>query len=260
MSKSQKKVDNYYPLRWKVADFVENIIILHRTRAALVLAALGIFFVIIGLFVLGWRPWGSSDETAEAEAAEQVTNDVPQHDETTLEQELAELPEDTVRPIATTEQFALTTPGTVIELGSTTMRLTGGLTNDVAADRSVARALELFNNREFLDAQVLGDFGDDEQITIRVVEPVFLGDTAEINPDLTPLFVDVADAVRSSGEWTVEVVGHTPDQALSETRAQAAADQLVAQGVAANIVTTRGAGGTERILDFNSRVDFILTQ
>lgn len=259
MSKSQKKGDNYYPLRWKVADFVENIIILHRTRAALAIAALGILFVIIGLFALGWRPWGSSDETAGAEPTEEADIEVPPHDETTLEEELAAAT-DTVRPIATPEQAALTTPGTVIELGTNTMRLTGGLPDDVAADVSVARALELFDDREFLDVQLLGDFADDGQITIRIVEPLFIGDSTEVNPDLTALFADIATAVRSNAELSVEVVGHAPDQALSETRAQIAADQLIVQGIAANIVTSRGAGGSERIPDFASRVDFILSQ
>lgn len=249
MSKSKKKGDDYYPLRWKAADFVENIIILHRTRAALLIAALGIMCVILGLILVGWRPWSSGEETAtEEEVTEQVVEEDPVEEVTTI------------RPLANDVEVAGTTAGTVIELGPTTMRLTGGFSDDVAADVGVARAIELFTDREFLDAQLLGPFSDDGELTIRIVEPLFIGDTADVNPDLAFLFSDVAAAVLSSGEWTVEVVGHAPDDALSQTRALTAADQLIAEGVVANIVTSRGAGSSERILDFQSRIDFILTR
>jgi len=46
--------DDYYPFRWKVADFFEDLFVLHRTAVVGVLALLGLGFILLGFLVLGW--------------------------------------------------------------------------------------------------------------------------------------------------------------------------------------------------------------
>ena len=74
MNLGRDKGDEYYPLRWKLADFAENIIILYRTRAALVLAALGVLLILIGAFIVGWRPFSSDDADVVTDVTEEVAD------------------------------------------------------------------------------------------------------------------------------------------------------------------------------------------
>lgn len=269
MNAGKKKGDDYYPLRWRVADFVENIIILYRSKAALFIAALGILLVLIGLFVLGWRPWSSDevadpidDNVAETSDIDETGTDQPETDQSSTEETTTTALDasNTDRPIASDQEVAFTTPGTVIELGPTVMRLTGGHPSDEGAERSLAIAVDLFPDREVFDAQLLStSFPEDETITIRIVEPtLFIEDAAELNPAFLSLFDDVADVVFSNGDFTVEIEGHDIRQRLSERRARAAEEQLIAAGVVPNIVTNAGFGNTMPIPEFASRIDFII--
>ena len=66
--------------------------------------------------------------------------------------------------------------------------------------------------------------------------------------------------MRSSGNQTVEVVGHADGGPLSLARAEAAADQIVASGVVANVVTASGVGNSEPVLDTpTERIDFVIS-
>ncbi len=260
---NKNKGDDYYPIRWKFADFVENIIILHRTRAALAIAALGILLVLIGLFVLGWRPFGG-DEVAGTDAPDtsEVVNVPAEHDGDEVPPEDPADPTTSIRPIATDQQAELTTPGIVIELGATVMRLTGGAANDAEADAFLGIATQLFPNREVFDSQLLSPtFENNGDIVIRVVEPtLFDAGTDDLNPELNSLIAEVATVVRSSGNQTVEVVGHADGGPLSLARAEAAADQIVASGVVANVVTASGVGNSEPVLDTpTERIDFVIS-
>ena len=251
-----KKDDSYYPLRWRLADFVENIIILHRTRAALAVAGLGALMIFVGLLIFGWRPFSGDDEA--------IANPRAELTETTVDDSgvaEAQFGRGTaVRPIATPEDVQQTTSGSVIELGPTVMRLTGGFSSDAAADLALSQAVELFPNRELLDAQVLSDqFRDTDQVVIRVIEPnFFLEGSSELNPDLVGLIADVATTIQSRDGWTVEVAGHGASEALSSERAQAAADQLVANGIALDTVTVSGRGNSEAIPGTLGHIDFLL--
>ncbi len=258
MSRTGKKGDDYYPLRWRVADYFENIIILHRTKAALGIAALATLLVLIGLFVLGWNPFGSDDSVVEPPAdteriePDEIIDDVVPAGGIN--------PATASRPIADSQQVQLTTPGTVIELGPTVMRLTGGHPNDAAADRSLLIATDLFVDREVFDAQVLsGEFPETEQIVVRLIEPtLFAEGTAELNTAFVSLFDDVASVVFTRVDVAVEVTGHNNDVQLSAERARAIADQLIAVGVDEDIVTISGRGDAEPIGDFDSRIDVVI--
>lgn len=255
----KKKGDDYYPLRWRLADFFENIIILYRTKAAIGIAILAILVVLVGLVILGWNPF-SSDDGNNPDQVAQV------EDGTGENQPAGGLPEidpaTAIRPVADAQQLQFTTSGNVIELGPTVMRLVGGQPSDEAADRALAIAIEQFPNREVFDAQLLSNqFSGSDEIIIRIVEPTLFADgTAEINPAFLPLFQDVVSVIFSNGNFNVEVTGHNNDQALSMDRAQAAGDQLIALGVSSNAVLVTGLGNSEPIDTFTSRIDFIVRE
>ncbi len=267
MSPKSSKNSDYYPLRWKVADFVENIIILHRTRVALIAAALGVILVIIGVFVLGWRPWGSGAETDQILDEEGIVSEIADQDSTNPDSgpenpdETVEIDPGTVsRPVATDAQLEFTRSGIVIELGSRTMRLSGGSPSDEAADSGVQFATELFPNRELLDAQVLStEFSETDEIVIRLVEPnLFATDTSSLNPDLSALIADVVYVARTVGYQTVDVVGHANTGELSSLRADAVAEVLVNQGLSPETVTSFGLGNSEPIPNFPEYIDFVI--
>ncbi len=270
MSAGRKKDGDYYPLRWKFADRVENIVILYRTRAAVVIAALGLLLILAGIFIIGWRPFESDDDATNQDQTEIVdgADDAPTQEESigvaangqgSATQNGDLVTGQTRRPIATDAQLRSATSGVVIELGAAVMNLTGGFSSDEAADAAFMRATMLFPTREVLDSQLLSDeFVPTDDVLIRIVDPLFAEDTAELDPALVPLITDVATAIGSSGELTVEVVAHVPRLLLSQDRAQVIADQLVADGIASNIITVTGRGNTEPLPGIPSRVEFIL--
>lgn len=261
----KKKGDDYYPLRWKFADFFENIIILYRTKAAIGIALLGALLVILGLLILGWNPLSSDDVANDDTPEAQVEHDRDDRGdpENLANPQAAEIDPTTVtRPVADAQQLQFTTSGNVIELGPNVMRLVGGQPSDEAADRALAIALEQFPNREVFDAQILSNqFSESDEIIIRLVEPtLFVDGTAELNPAFLSLFGDVMGVVFSNGNFNVEVTGHDNDQQLSAARAQAAGDQLVALGVSQSSVISTGLGNSQPIDTFTSRIDFIIRE
>lgn len=285
MSAGKNKGDDYYPFRWKVADFAENIVILYRTQAAAAIAALGIIIVLIGVFLLGWRPF-SSDDTATAPDQAEVSNDdtpevvdddadlddapidgdtddsggaEPDADDTEPEPESNPF-EGALRPVATDEELQFTRPGTVIELGATVMRLVGGFNSDASADASFEFATELFPTREVFDGQLLSEeFTETDEIIIRLAEPgLFPERNPQINFELEQLFVDAVAAIEANPGRTVQVVGHAQGGPLSVNRATAVADELISRGIDPAIVTSVGLGDSEPIPEIPDRVELRL--
>jgi len=79
-------------------------------------------------------------------------------------------------------------------------------------------------------------------------------DSAELSPEARENLRNLAASLEKHGDTEVLLVGHTDgvgsdtyNQALSERRAKAAADFLVAQGLAANRVRATGRGLSEPI-------------
>ena len=289
MAEGRKKGDEYYPLRWKLADFVENIIILYRTRAALFLAALGVLLILVGAFIFGWRPFGSDDDEVtpvDTDTVEAVADDGELDDGGISQEEALGIPTDdddavpgddasvdgvpndatnstiegNIRPIATDAQLRFTQQGAVVVLGPAVMQLTGGFPSDAAAEDAAARANALFPTREVLDSQVLHEtFAVTDDLLIRLGDQeLFAPETAELNPNFIPLISDVTAAIQSSGDVTVEVVGHYPGPLRSTNRARAIADQLIAQGIARDIITVTGAGNTQPVPGFDTRIDVFI--
>lgn len=281
MNAGRDKGDEYYPLRWKLADFAENIIILYRTRAALVLAALGVLLILIGAFIVGWRPFSSDDADVVTDVTEEVADDGVFDDGGISQEEALGVTADddlvagddanssdatfstiegNIRPIATEGQLRFVQPAVVIEVGPTVMQLTGGFPSDAAADDAIARATTLFPTLEVLDSQVLHEsFAETDELLIRLGDPtLFVAETATLNPAFLPVVADVATAVLASGDISVEVVGHYPGPVRSTNQARAIADELIAQGVDANRISSVGVGNTDPVPGFDSRVDVIV--
>lgn len=106
-------------------------------------------------------------------------------------------------------------------------------------------------------------------------EASFDVNSSTVKPEFKPTLNKVADVLRSDARQTIRVVGHTDsvgsdsyNQTLSERRAKAVGNYLVAQGVAANQVTTEGRGEREPRASNNTadgrtqnrRVEIYLTQ
>lgn len=252
MSSRPHKDDDYYPLRWKFADAVENIIILYQTKAAIAVAAFGLVFVIVGLLLLGWRPFGSdADEAVSQDPARELSEP----------QDLSIDPDSVRRTVATDEQVATTKSGAVIELGPRTIRIVGGAASDEAADANAAVTLNLFPGREILDDQLLSQaFGTNNEITVRVVEPgFFLGEGAELNSELISLISDVAEAVRRNDAGNaVLVVGHAPTGPLGTERAESVANELINLGLTIEQVSFTSVGNSEPLPGVESYIEFLL--
>ncbi len=98
---------------------------------------------------------------------------------------------------------------------------------------------------------------------------------AELKPQFKPTLNKVADVLYNDPNQRIQVVGHTDskgsesyNQQLSERRAQATADYLISQGVAASQIKVEGRGETEPRADNgtaagraqNRRVEIYLQQ
>ena len=66
----RNKSDSYYPLRWKIADAIEDLFLLHRATAVGVLALLGLAAIIAGFLLLD-----RGDTTSTATQAPTSAND-----------------------------------------------------------------------------------------------------------------------------------------------------------------------------------------
>ncbi|HEY0635272.1 MAG TPA: OmpA family protein [Gammaproteobacteria bacterium] len=75
---------------------------------------------------------------------------------------------------------------------------------------------------------------------------------ADLKPEFKPTLNKVADVLQSDAKQTIRVVGHTDsagsddyNQGLSERRAKAVGNYLIAQGVPESQITTEGRGESE---------------
>lgn len=270
----KKKDDSYYPLRWKFADSVENIIILHRTKAAIAIAILGIALVIAGLSILGFFGSDDSDESADGNPVTEQTTAGDPDDLTQADGDAdAQLPNDdniieggaeddvnNSRPTATDEQLLLTPSGTVIQISGDTVRLVGGFPSEEAADESLDLIIDFFGDFEIIDDQIIGDgFDDLDSLLISIVDPTLFADqTAEINPRFFGVFDAVSDLIFVNGNFSVNVRAHVEGQELSDIRAEAVTDRLVSALVDPEIISAAGFDGADLAAGQTSRIDFLI--
>ncbi len=280
--------DDYYPIRWKVADAIEDLFLLHRNTAIGVLALLGIGAIVLGLLIFdgdGSTVTETTSATAQpaqeddAEAAETTTTSTTTETTTTAAPETTtttttSAPETTTTtttaaPETTTTEavsprapandgvVAATQSGRLLRLTETTVQVIGGLPSEAAADDTLAIAAETFPNFTIDDSQVVdASFSDDMALTIRIDAPdLFDYNSDDLNSIYLPIIDELAASIIAEG-WSVQVGGHTDasgptagNQVLSEGRATSAAARLRDQGVNADLVTTVGFGETQPIGD-----------
>lgn len=104
-------------------------------------------------------------------------------------------------------------------------------------------------------------------------EVLFDFDSDKLKPQADPLLVDLAAAVTAQDPTFVVVEGHTDDKgtadynrSLSQRRAQAVADRLVALGIPVGILTVKGYGASRPVASnatdagraLNRRVEIVL--
>ena len=85
MSEKNQKLESedYYPIRWKLADFAEDLFVLHRTALVAILALVGLGLILIGFLVLGEGQQTVETTTAlerTASTANAVDDDAPEID------------------------------------------------------------------------------------------------------------------------------------------------------------------------------------
>ena len=148
--------DDYYPLRWKVADFFEDLFVLHRAAVVGVLALLGAGFILLGFLVLN----GSSNPTdtaAEVAGTEEVVDDTTTSSQspTTIEDNDGDADADTdaaeeaaratTEPSTTapTTSSSTTTTSTTTTTSSSTTTTTTTTTAAPESSRSPASEAEL---------------------------------------------------------------------------------------------------------------------
>ena len=291
--------DDYYPWRWRVADAVEDLFLLHRGR---LLAILGIGAVAILAIVLLSSDAEDDVVSTSATTENPATTATPGLEETTVapdqaEQEAASTTTATSSTTTTTssttttttaaptslraatsaEQLAATEAGAIINLSTTQVTLSGGLPDDDTADQTLALAEGIFPNLTVVDSQVVDEsFAAPERVTLRLAAADLFGyNSDDLNPTYLPIIDQIAAALVADDSWQVEVSGHTDDtgpaagnQRLSEGRAASAAARLQAQGVPSDRITSIGRGESEPIASngteagrlANRRVEFTLSQ
>lgn len=288
MSKRQHS-DDYYPIRWKVADAVEDLFVLHRSTVVGALALFGLLAVIVGFLLFDGggttttetaaptttetapentdaptvEPETTTTETPETttttEAPETTTTEAPdttttETPETTTTTE-APTPESR-RAVVDVADIATTENGRVIRLTTTTVEVLGGLPTDAAADETLAVAAETFPDLTIDDRQLVDPAFEDSPVTFRIDAPdLFAYNSDDLNPTYLPVIDQLAASIIAEG-WSIEVGGHTDasggdagNQRLSEGRAASAAERLRDQGVDPASITTVGFGETQPIAD-----------
>ena len=286
MNKRQHS-DDYYPIRWKIADGIEDMFVLHRNTVVGALALLGTLAIVFGLLIFD-RGDSTTTETAaptttineaaadtdtdddneEAEAeAETTTTAAPETATTTAAPETTTTSTTTSTTTTTTTatiparaateaQIASTENGRLIRLTDTTVEIIGGVPNEDAADSTLTLAAETFPDLTLTDDQFVDAEFEDGPVTFRIDAPdLFAYNSDDLDPIYLPVIDQLAATIIAQG-WSVEVGGHTdasgPDagnQALSEGRAASAAARLRAQGVDPASITTVGFGETQPIAD-----------
>ena len=294
---SEGKSPDYYPLRWKVADAVEDLFVLHRGKAAA-----GVLLLLAGL-IFGFIVFtgGGDDGDAELATTDDTTSVAPTSTDasTTVAPTTTESTTTTVAPTTTESTTTTTTttttivevsarapesdaerdatsPGAIIEMGPSTVRLVGGFATDREADETLTLANAVFPGIDVVDDQLVDtSYEAVEGITFRLSAADLFGYNSDnINSTYLPVIDQLAAAMVAADTWQVQVTGHTDDtgpsdgnQRLSEGRAQAAANRLINQGVATDRITVLGLGedqpietnSTEAGRLANRRVEFVVT-
>ncbi len=284
--------DDYYPFRWRVADFFEDLFVLHRTAVVGLLALLGVGFILLGFLVLG--PSDSQTETAtearsvndggdldpadafdDAEtsssstttAAPTTTTGAPTTTTGAPTTTTTAAPTTTTTTIAvspraaTDDQVATTESGRVLVLGPDVVFVSGGLPSDEAADEVVTLAESLFPGFDIEDEQLVHEsFTDTDDVTLRLSAPDLFGyNSDDLNTVYQPVIDQLASSLVEQEAFAVEVSGHTDDtgpadgnQRLSERRAASAAQRLISQGLPTDRVTSVGRGEDEPVASNDS--------
>ena len=295
MNKRQHS-DDYYPIRWRVADAIEDLFLLHRNTMIGVLALLGLGAIIVGLLLFDsdentvTETTSATTQPIEDDAAIETTSTTTSTTTTTAAPDTATTAAPDTATTAAPETSTTTTPprtpagdgvinatesGRLLRLTDTTVEVIGGLPNNAAADDTLAIAAETFPDFTIDDLQIVdSSFTDDAPLTIRIDAPdLFAYNSDNLNPIYLPVIDQLAASIIAEG-WSVEVGGHTdasgPDdgnQVLSEGRAASAASRLRDQGVNPELITTVGFGETQPIGNNateagrlkNRRVEFVIT-
>lgn len=280
----RNKSDDYYPLRWKIADATEDVFLLHRATAIGVLALIGLGAIVAGLLLFDSGD-GTTTETAspsttgtaapvaddeeglhEADTSSTSTTTTTAAPETTTTTQAPETtttaaPETTTtttvsaRASTDADVLANTTAGRVFSLTQSSVDVIGGLRDEAAADEALELASSIFPTFSVEDEQVVNpDFEDESSILVRLDAPDLFGYNSDaLNSTYFSAIDQLAAGITENG-WTVEVGGHTDNvgptagnQRLSEGRAASAAARLVAQGVDPAAVTSIGFGEDQPI-------------
>ncbi len=264
--------DEYYPLRWKVADTAEDLYALHRGKVIAILAFLGVAFILLGFVLLGWGSGADDDDIATGPPSSSTPNDEDAAVASTASSTTS-IAQPTTSEVATTTappttaptstepavspraassdaELAATEAGAIVEMTTTIVRVVGGMPDDGAADDLLDLAREIFAGLTVQDEQVVDEFFLEPQtITFRLSAPDLFGyNSDDLNAAYLPLIDRLAERAISD-TWYIEVSGHTDDvggapgnQRLSEGRAMAAAQRLIQQGVPSNLVSSIGRG------------------
>lgn len=111
-------------------------------------------------------------------------------------------------------------------------------------------------------AEALGSIAETRRTALGVVMNLgedainFEFDSAELEPEDRELLSRIVGVLLTTGDYRIQVFGHTDDvgsaqynQRLSERRAQAVADYLIASGIDAGIISAKGFGKTRPLID-----------
>lgn len=128
--------------------------------------------------------------------------------------------------------------------------LAGGLIGKSMDDRE-KKLREIAADRDAKSMQVERLKEDVVRVSVSS-EASFDVNRSDIKAEFKPTLNKVAEVLRSDARQTIRVVGHTDsvgsddyNQTLSERRAKAVGDYLIARGVAASQITTEGRGERE---------------
>ena len=209
-------------------------------------------------------PSTANPNTAGGPEAEADTDDVNAVDPTTdttdqaVTTEVEVLSATTAPPSADTpERLAATDVDASVRHGRYSdgkITLLGPVRDVATADRLVAAAGEVIGAENVINEYVIDPTAPETTDGLVIVDdPVlFAAGSAELNSDFFPL-LDLGKIVLTLNEQaTLRIVGHTDslgdpanNQALSEARARAVADYIVAGGIAEDRLEVIGAGSAE---------------
>lgn len=237
---------DHYPWRWKFADAVEDLWLLHRAKflSLLLLALLGIG--VAGYFVFGddsssdvsvadgvidagendTHDGGATDSSSEegpigsgadvsvtptTSSSTTSTTTTPTSTTSTTTTTTTTIPEESPRAPESPDELAATQPGAVAELGVDSITLVGGLPSDAAADEILQLTSSIFDGFAVVDEQVVdGSFPPPSNLLFRLSAADLFGyNRNDVNDVYLPLLDRLAAAMIADDTWTVEVAGHS---------------------------------------------------